>query len=114
MRVLITGGAGFIGSHFLRYWLHTYPESDVVVLDKLTYAGRRENVWDVLERVRFVQGDIGQQEDVERAMVDCDVVFNFAAEIINNLGLASQALRGLIAVEPNVLQLGLGHKIDSP
>ncbi len=80
MRVLITGGAGFIGSHFLRYWLHTYPESDVVVLDKLTYAGRRENVWDVLERVRFVQGDIGQQEDVERAMVDCDVVFNFAAE----------------------------------
>jgi dTDP-glucose 4,6-dehydratase len=80
MRVLVTGGAGFIGSHFVRYWLDRYPDSTVVVLDKLTYAGRRENLHDILDSIQFVHGDICLQQDVERAMHACQVVFNFAAE----------------------------------
>lgn len=80
MKILVTGGAGFIGSNFVRYWLNKYPDSDVVVLDKLTYAGRRENLHDVLGHIQFIQGDICLQEDVDRAMQGCRMVFNFAAE----------------------------------
>ena len=80
MKVLITGGAGFIGSHFVRYWLQTHPSTTVVVLDKLTYAGRRENLHDVLDNIQFIQGDICLSQDVERVIPGCQVVFNFAAE----------------------------------
>lgn len=80
MRILITGAAGFIGSNFVRYWLDKYPGSDVVVLDKLTYAGRRENLHDLLDHIRFIQGDICVEDDVDRAMRGCHMVFNFAAE----------------------------------
>jgi dTDP-glucose 4,6-dehydratase len=81
-KVLVTGGAGFIGSNFVRYVLHERPDWQVVVIDKLTYAGRRENleeVWDE-SRLRFVQGDICDSAAVEDAMAGCTHVFNFAAE----------------------------------
>ena len=80
MRILITGGAGFIGSHFVRYILEKHPDYDVVVLDKLTYAGRTENLHDVLESVRFIHGDVCLPGDVDKAMTACNTVFNFAAE----------------------------------
>jgi dTDP-glucose 4,6-dehydratase len=80
MRILITGGAGFIGSHFVRYILEKHPDYDVVVLDKLTYAGRTENLHDVLESVRFIHGDVCLPGDVDKAMDGCNTVFNFAAE----------------------------------
>ena len=79
MRILITGGAGFIGCNFVRYMLEKYPDEEIVVLDKLTYAGRIENLRDVLDRIIFVQGDICNKEDVEK-VGDCNVIFNFAAE----------------------------------
>ena len=79
MRFLITGGAGFIGSNFVRLLVQKYPDVEIVVLDKLTYAGRRENLLDVQKKITFIHGDICRMEDVETAGV-CDVIFNFAAE----------------------------------
>ncbi len=80
MRLLITGGAGFIGSNFVRYVLKNYPDYEVVVLDKLTYAGRIENLQDILNDIGFIKGDICNEENVRGAMKDVDAVINFAAE----------------------------------
>jgi dTDP-glucose 4,6-dehydratase len=82
MRVLVTGGAGFIGSHFVRHLLRTYPEYEVVNLDKLTYAGNPANLADVAgsPRYRFVKGDIADGGLVREVMAGCDAVVNFAAE----------------------------------
>ncbi len=82
MRVLVTGGAGFIGSNFVRYLLRQHPDWQIVVLDKLTYAGNLDNLRDVLEdrRLTFHRGDVADAEAVAAAMEDCDVVVNFAAE----------------------------------
>ena len=80
-RVLVTGGAGFIGSNFAHEFLARFPESHVVVLDALTYAGRRENL-DGLQShsLTFHHGDIRDPVAVARAMEGCDLVVNFAAE----------------------------------
>src|SRR2546428_486145 len=80
-RVLVTGGAGFIGSNFVHHLLRHHPSCHVVVLDALTYAGRRENLAGLPERsLSFVHGDIRDAKDVVRAMAGCDYVLNFAAE----------------------------------
>ena len=82
MKLLVTGGAGFIGSHFIRYWLSTHPEDEVVNLDKLTYAGNLMNLQDVEAdpRYTFVKGDVADRELVFDLVKDVDVVVNFAAE----------------------------------
>jgi dTDP-glucose 4,6-dehydratase len=82
MRVLVTGGAGFIGSHFVRHLLTAYPEYRVVNLDKLTYAGNPANLADLAgnPRYRFVKGDICDAALVREVMAGCDAVVNFAAE----------------------------------
>ena len=83
-RLLVTGGAGFIGSNFVRYWLRQHPADRLINLDALTYAGNLENLADVqsLPNYRFVQGDIGDRALVERLFRDerIDTVVNFAAE----------------------------------
>src|SRR5438552_591714 len=82
MQMLVTGGAGFIGSHFVRQVLASEPETRVVVLDKLTYAGNLSNL-SAVERhpkYRFVQGDICDVGLVDQVMRGCDAVVNFAAE----------------------------------
>lgn len=78
MKILVTGGAGFIGSNFVRLVAAERPEYQVVVLDKLTYAGRVENLEGL--NVQFVMGDICDPHIVAQAMDGCDMVFNFAAE----------------------------------
>jgi dTDP-glucose 4,6-dehydratase len=82
--ILITGGAGFIGSNFARYILNKYPDYRVVVYDKLTYAGNLDNLRDVAEdsRYTFVRGDICDAEKVDEVMRDhgIDAIVNFAAE----------------------------------
>ncbi len=81
-RVLITGGAGFIGSNYVHYVLREHPDYEVVVLDKLTYAGNPDNLKDIPadSGYRFVKGDVCDHEVVNGAMDGCDYVVNFAAE----------------------------------
>ena len=89
MRILVTGGAGFIGSNFVRYWLERHPDDHVVVLDLLTYAGNRASLDDVDNRIVFVEGDIGDRELAERVLRDeeLDTIVNFAAESHNSLAV---------------------------
>src|SRR5689334_17471582 len=89
MRILVTGGAGFIGSNFVHYWLERHPDDHVVVLDLLTYAGDRRSLADVGERIVFAEGDICDLESCERliARESVDVVVNFAAESHNSLAV---------------------------
>ncbi len=81
-RLLVTGGAGFIGSAFVRNHLRAYPEDTVIVLDKLTYAGNLANLAPVADHpnYRFVRGDIADEALVTALMADVDIVINFAAE----------------------------------
>lgn len=82
MRILVTGGAGFIGSNFTRLLTTKYPTYEVVILDKLTYAGNLNNLASVLPRKNctFIHGDIADRNVVKQAMQSCDAVVNFAAE----------------------------------
>jgi dTDP-glucose 4,6-dehydratase len=82
IQVLVTGGAGFIGSNFVRYALSTHPDWQVTTLDKLTYAGRLENLRDVMDspRHRFVKGDIADPTVAAPLVKDADYVIHFAAE----------------------------------
>lgn len=80
-KILVTGGAGFIGSHFIRYLLKTRPAVHVINLDLLTYAGNLENLKDLPdERHHFVKGDILDSQLTARLMEGCDAVVNLAAE----------------------------------
>ena len=84
MKVLITGGAGFIGSNYAHYRAKHYPEDEIVVLDKLTYAGNKDNLAALLDKpnFKFVQGDIADQDFVMDFFEkeNFDLVVNFAAE----------------------------------
>jgi dTDP-glucose 4,6-dehydratase len=81
MRLLVAGGAGFIGSNYARRRLAERPADSVRVLDKLTYAGRRENLEDLpAERCELLEGDIADPETARAAVEGCDAVVNFAAE----------------------------------
>lgn len=81
-RVLITGGAGFIGSNFIKHWLKTYPEDRVVNLDALTYAGNPDNLLDVKDNpnYRFIEGSILDDKLVNALVRQVDLVVHFAAE----------------------------------
>jgi len=82
--ILVTGGAGFIGSAFVRYMVDKYPDYNIIVFDKLTYAGNMDNLLPVSDEpaYRFERGDIADRETVRRVLADhaIDTVVNFAAE----------------------------------
>lgn len=82
MKLFVTGGAGFIGSNFILYWMKKYPQDFVVNFDKLTYAGNLENLKSVQANPNysFVRGDICDSDAVEKAMKGVDIVVHFAAE----------------------------------
>jgi dTDP-glucose 4,6-dehydratase len=82
MRILVTGGAGFIGSNFVHYVLNNYQEDEVITLDALTYAGSKDNLNGVLDdsRHKFVEGDIRDRELITALVSDVDAIVNFAAE----------------------------------
>jgi dTDP-glucose 4,6-dehydratase len=82
MRLLVTGGAGFIGANFILYWMKNHPSDEIVNLDKLTYAGNLENLKSIQDKPNysFIHGDICNREVVEKAMEGVDTLVHFAAE----------------------------------
>ena len=94
MRLLVTGGAGFIGSNFVRYWVEQHPDDHVVAYDVLTYAGNRPNLSDLEDRIVFVQGDICDGALAEKTLreEEIDTVVNFAAESHNSLAVLDPGL----------------------
>lgn len=82
MKILVTGGAGFIGSNFIHYLVKHHPDYEIVNLDKLTYAGNLENLKDLKNNLnyKFVKGDIADPPIVAQVMQEVDMVINFAAE----------------------------------
>ena len=94
MHLLVTGGAGFIGSNFVRYWTANHPGDTVVVYDALTYSGNRDNLADVEDRIAFVHGDICDLDAVTRALDSngVEVVVHFAAESHNSYAVLNPGL----------------------
>lgn len=86
-KMLITGGAGFIGANFVHYTVNHRPEYEVTVVDKLTYAGNPDNIASVLDKIEFVTGDICDAELIDRLVQDTDIVVHFAAESHNDNSL---------------------------
>jgi len=82
MKILVTGGAGFIGSNFIHYWLVLYPEDSIINLDKLTYAGNLDNLKELEgnTRYQFVEGDICDFDLVNKLVQGIDLIVHFAAE----------------------------------
>jgi dTDP-glucose 4,6-dehydratase len=98
--LLVTGGAGFIGSNFIRYWIQEHPQDTVLNLDLLTYAGNLESLKDIAENSNytFVQGDIRDKEIVHDLVKKSDTIVHFAAESHNDRAIQSPT----IFVETNV------------
>jgi dTDP-glucose 4,6-dehydratase len=106
-RVLITGGAGFIGSTYVRVVLAARPDDQVVVFDKLTYAGRQENLEEVRDQIEFVQGAIEDRAAVREAIDGADMVVNFAAESHVDRSIADQDVFAVTQV------IGTGVLLDA-
>ncbi len=80
MKILVTGGLGFIGTNFIRFWKEKYPKDDIINLDKMTYAAILPSAKDVGAHYRFVKGDITNSRVIEKLVKESDTVINFAAE----------------------------------
>jgi dTDP-glucose 4,6-dehydratase len=91
MRLLVTGGAGFIGANFVRSTLRDHPDVSVTVLDAMTYAGNRESLAGVTDAVRLVEGDVADAELVSALVAEADDVVHFAAETHVDNALADPA-----------------------
>jgi dTDP-glucose 4,6-dehydratase len=119
-RILITGGCGFIGSNFVRLVLAERPDWEVVNLDKLTYAGRLENLADVADdpRYRFVRGDICDPKAVRESMAGCDLAVNFAAETHVDRSLLGAAhfidtdIKGVLVLLEEARRVGLARFVQ--
>ena len=86
-KLLVTGGAGFIGSNFVHYTLKNRPEYEITVVDKLTYAGNIANLESVNDKIAFVKGDICDRDLMDQLIGDTDIVVHFAAESHNDNSL---------------------------
>jgi dTDP-glucose 4,6-dehydratase len=87
MNMLVTGGAGFIGSNFVHYTVKNHPDYKVTVIDKLTYAGNRDNLKTIADKVELIEGDICDAALMDKLMAQNDIVVHFAAESHNDNSL---------------------------
>lgn len=115
MKLLVTGGAGFIGSNFIRFWLKNHPDDVVVNVDKLTYAGNLENLKDIESNsnYHFLKGDICDYTLIDQAMDGIDYVVHFAAESHVDRSIISPAIfiQTNIVGTHTLLEAALKHKI---
>lgn len=117
MAILITGGAGFIGSNFVRYWSDQYPQDRLINLDKLTYAGNLENLTGVAERpsYRFVHGDINDGRLLDEIITSegVETIVHFAAETHVDRSLLSSAefLRTNVMGTQSLLDAAMRHNV---
>jgi dTDP-glucose 4,6-dehydratase len=116
VRVCVTGGAGFIGSNLVHRWISRHPNDELIVFDRLTYAGRRESLADLegLPRFRFVQGDICSPHEVEPALTGADLVVHLAAESHNDRALRDPMPFVRTNVEGTATLLEACRKLDIP
>lgn len=118
MVLLVTGGAGFIGSNFVQYWVDKYPHDTVVCYDLLTYAGNMDNLSSVVDNsnFHFVKGDICNSTDVEQCMVQygVDKVVNFAAEshVDNSISNAAPFVATNVVGVQVLLDMCLRHGVQ--
>ena len=114
MRLLITGGAGFIGSNFIRYILGKYPDYEVINLDNLTYAGNLDNLSDISgsDKYSFVQGDIADRKLVDELAGKADTLINFAAEthVDNSITDPTPFLTTNVIGTQVLIEVALKHK----
>ena len=87
MKILVTGGAGFIGANFVHYVIQNHPDYQVSVIDKLTYAGNRANLEKIQDKITFVEGDICDEAVLDPLVANTDIVVHFAAESHNDNSL---------------------------
>lgn len=113
MRLLVTGGAGFIGANFVHATVREHPEDAVTVLDALTYAGRRESLAGVEDSIRFVEGDVCDAGLVDRLVAESDAVVHFAAEthVDNSLEDPGTSLQSNVVGTYVVLEAVRRHRV---
>ena len=115
MKLLVTGGAGFIGSNFIRYWHKTYPQDSIINLDKLTYAGNLENLKEIetSDRYTFIKGDICNPKDINQCLGNVDVIVHFAAEthVDRSISGPSDFIKTNVLGTFNLLEAANKHKI---
>jgi dTDP-glucose 4,6-dehydratase len=113
--LLVTGGAGFIGSNFIHYWLQQHPQDSIINLDLLTYAGTRSSLKEIESspNYSFIEGSINDAELVNKIMDDCDIVVHFAAEshVDRSILDPSIFLKTNILGTQVLLEAALKHKI---
>lgn len=108
MKLIVTGGYGFIGSNFILYWLKKHKKDEIINVDKLTYAADPDNLKDLSENAKytFINGDIADKEFVERTFKDADAIINFAAEshVDNSIKDSSLFISSNIVGVHNILE----------
>ncbi|MBC8501463.1 MAG: dTDP-glucose 4,6-dehydratase [Nanoarchaeota archaeon] len=115
MRILVTGGCGFIGSNFIRHMLRKYPDYEIINLDKLTYAGNPDNLRDVEnnKNYEFIRGDICDSKIVGKIVLKVDAIINFAAEshVDNSIRSSREFIQTNVLGTLNLLEFARVNKI---
>lgn len=115
MKLLVTGGCGFIGNNFIRYWLKTHPKDQIINLDKLTYAGHLSSTKDFSDspRYKFVKGDITNVKLVDKTIGGSDFVVHFAAEshVDRSILKPAQFVRTNVLGTQVLLDAALRHQV---